>query len=111
MESSDWGRPGGVDDRNNIIANVDDDYRLPNLAKIVPPDQMHQVVALRMPHVTIYRAVPPGVTEIRPGDWVGLDRTYAANHDRGGQIIRKRVPANDVVWAGTDKNEYYYVPK
>lgn len=33
--------------------------------------------------VTIYRAVPPGVTEINTGDWVALERGYALNHAEG----------------------------
>jgi len=60
--------------------------------------------------VTIYRGVPHGVTEIRPGDWVALTHSYAAQHNRGGNVIKRRVPAREVAWAGTDQNEYYYAP-
>jgi hypothetical protein len=95
--------------RANIVRNTEDEYRLPNLHTIVPPDQLHVVVKAGHPNVTIYRAVPIGVTDIRPGDWVALSRSYAAVHERG-HIISKRVPAIDVAWAGTDINEYYYVP-
>jgi len=99
------------DERRSIVDNTEDDYRLPNLSRIVPPEHLHPVVKLALPNVTIYRAVPEGITEIRPGDWVALDRHYAGTHSRGGAVLSKRVPADDVAWAGTDKNEYYYVPR
>ena len=110
MAESDWGRPPGDTERASIMANTEDEYRLPNLSHIVPSHLLHHIVALGLPNVTIYRAVPKGVTEIRPGDWVALTLAYAAGHDRGGHVISKRVPAEHVAWAGTDKNEYYYVP-
>jgi hypothetical protein len=111
MVESDWGRPPGDGERAAILANIEDEYRLPNLASIMPSDQLHHIVALNLANVTIYRGVPEGVTEIRPGDWVALTRAYAADHSRGGRVISKRVPARDVAWAGTDRNEYYYAPK
>lgn len=60
--------------------------------------------------VTIYRSVPAGVTEIRPGDWVTLDKAYARQHGRG-RILSKRVAPCEVLWAGTDLNEWFYVPQ
>jgi ADP-Ribosyltransferase in polyvalent proteins len=103
---------GSDAERASIVANIEDEYRLPNLAASLPPEHLHPVVKMGSPTVTIYRGVPPGVTDIRPGDWVALTRRYAAQHVRegGGQVISKRVPARDVAWAGTDENEYYYVP-
>ena len=104
------------EERANIVAHTEDEYRLPNLAGIMPPEHLHPIVKLvlagQLRNVTIYRGVPAGVTEIRPGDWVALTRNVAANHTRGadGQVISRRVPARDVAWAGTDENEYYYVP-
>lgn len=59
--------------------------------------------------VRIYRSVPAHVTEIRPGDWVALSREYAGQLERG-RIISKFVPANHVMWAGTDINEWFYTP-
>lgn len=65
------------------------------------------------PEVMVYRIVPAGVTTIRPGDWVALTRAYAATMPRGkGQsILAKRAHASDVVWAGTDENEWWYCPR
>lgn len=108
---------GSDAERQSIVDNTEDEWRLPNLASAVPPDQMHPVVAAvlqhKLPRVTIYRAVPKGVTVIRPGDWVALSKSYAENHRRGedGAVLSMRVPVEDVAWAGTDKNEYYYAPK
>jgi hypothetical protein len=110
MVESDWNRPPDDSQRSLIVQNTEDEYRLPNLHSIVPSDQLHSIVKLGLSKVTIYRGVPTGVTDIRPGDWVALSRSYAARHDRGGVVISKRVPAADVAWAGTDINEYYYVP-
>lgn len=66
--------------------------------------------------VTIYRGVPSHLEtpEIRAGDWVALSREYAGEHGTGetgaSQIVSDVVPAIDVVWAGTDENEWFYVP-
>lgn len=71
---------------------------------------MHHMVTRGQKTVTIYRGVPVGVNEIRPGDWVALSASYAQAHERG-KVLSMRVPAEDVAWAGTDKNEYFYVPR
>jgi 8-oxo-dGTP pyrophosphatase MutT (NUDIX family) len=55
--------------------------------------------------VTVYR----GGSEIRPGDWVALEREYAEAH--GTPVYELKVPASDVVWAGTDVKEWFYIPK
>lgn len=49
------------------------------------PETIAQVRLARDPDsmVTIYRAVPPGVTEIHPGDWVALSREYATRESYG----------------------------
>ena len=87
-----------------MVRNADDETRLPNLA----PEDLPPGYKLRNV-VTIYRGVPNGVTEIRPGDWVGLSRDYAAQHG-GGTVLSKRVPADHVAWAGSS-DEYFYVPR
>jgi len=55
--------------------------------------------------VTVYR----GGTEIKPGDWVALERGYAESH--GTPVYSLEVSPHDVVWTGTDVKEWYYVPK
>jgi hypothetical protein len=55
--------------------------------------------------VTIYR----GGSEIKPGDWVALEREYAEGH--GTPVYELKVPLSDVVWAGTDVKEWFYIPK
>jgi len=106
-----------ADRERQIRLQVARDYpekRLSNLHRsgVIPRSYLERIKGFRpgQARVTIYRGVPPGVTEIRPGDWVGLNRAYAALHDRGGGVISKRVPASEVMWAGTDLNEWFYTP-
>ena len=65
--------------------------------------------------VTIYRAVPPGVTHINRGDWVALSREYADTHaydllgpDQDGVVITARVPASAVFTDGNSLEEWGY---
>ena len=63
--------------------------------------------------VTIYRATPS--TEINPGDWITLSKTYAQEHlarslDNKGNVVEKVVKAKDIQWAGDDINEFGYFP-
>ncbi len=67
--------------------------------------------------VTIYRAVPKGITEINAGDWISLSPTYAKHHGMHHEdesldmpVIKKVVKAKDVVWDGNDVNEFAYFP-
>ena len=67
--------------------------------------------------VTIYRAVPKGVTTINPGDWITLSKSYAKYHGLHHEnpklnmpVISKRVKASDVAWDGNDLNEFGYFP-
>jgi hypothetical protein len=65
--------------------------------------------------VTIYRAVPQGVTEINAGDWVSLSPTYAAIHNESrfngeGHVITQQITANDLWFDGNDINEFGYDP-
>jgi len=67
--------------------------------------------------VTIYRAVPKGVKEINPGDWISLSKTYAKEHGMHHEdpkldmpVISKKVKASDVWWDGNDVNESSYFP-
>jgi hypothetical protein len=91
-------------------AHPDAEYRLPNVHTIVPAEHMRQVpYRPGQPTITIYRSVPAGVAEIRPGDWVALTRAYAQSHGRG-TLLSKVVPVAHVAWAGTDMNEWFYAP-
>lgn len=102
-----------AEERANIVQHIENEYRLSNIAEAMPPEHLHPVVKRllrdRASQVTIYRGVPLGVDEIRPGDWVSLTPDYASQHG-AGHVISRSVPVSDVAWAGTDKNEYYFVP-
>lgn len=88
--------------------------RLPALKESMPADHLHPLLRGGAPaKIRVYRGVPAGAAQsaLRPGDWVALTRAYAANH--GGpsaRVVAETVPAADVVWAGTDENEYHYAP-
>ncbi len=66
--------------------------------------------------VTIYRGVTKTDPDaaIKPGDWIALERAYAAQHGRlgrdGSRLMKAKVPAKDIRWAGTSADEYFYVP-
>jgi hypothetical protein len=66
--------------------------------------------------VTIYRGVSldDPATGINVGDWVSLDKDYAALHGytaKGdGRVISQKVKAKDLQWAGTDEKEWWYQP-
>jgi hypothetical protein len=64
--------------------------------------------------VTIYRAVPEGVDEINPGDWVTMSPTYAKQHLlsnlEAGHVISRTIPAGDLWFDGDSINEFGYDP-
>lgn len=67
--------------------------------------------------VTIYRAVPPKVKDIRPGDWVAVSQTYAKDHahnlegpGKHGKVIKLIVKASDLYTDGNSFNEWGYNP-
>ena len=96
----------------NRLRGVDESYRLPNLAQAVPSEYLPAATKSGAKTVKVYRGVPNGVAEIRPGDWVAIDRGYAAQHGgAGNKVISMEVPADHVGWAGTDMNEYFYLPR
>lgn len=102
----------GLADRIKRTLLADEDYRLPNLHRSVPADMVPEHGST----VTVYRGVPRKVNNpvIRPGDWVTLSRDYAQFHgllnDEASRVISMSVPAEDVIWAGTDMNEFFYAP-
>ena len=69
--------------------------------------------------VTLYRAVPKGVTEINPGDFVSLSPEYAKMHgesgygamgDEVGDVISMKVKVKEVFSDGNDLNEFGFFP-
>ena len=74
--------------------------------------------------VTIYRAVPAGVTEINPGDWVTQVQSYARIHGEsniqrydidgpigpGFTILSRTVTAKELVWPGDSPVEFGWFP-
>ena len=104
-------------DRVSRWKNVGDEYRLPVVHKLIPPYRMQNIPYAGQKDVTVYRAVSAADPneDIRPGDWVALTKAYAAKHLRQaetpGRILAKKVPAEDVAWAGTDENEWFYSPR
>jgi hypothetical protein len=102
-------------DRAARVAGFEDDYRLNNLHNAVPKDYLPKQYG--SPTVTVYRGVPSDIknAEIRAGDWVALDPKYAKSHGTGNtgksQVLKMQVPADHVGWAGTDMNEFFYVPR
>ena len=66
--------------------------------------------------VTIYRAVPKGVKDINPGDWVTVNKDYAKMHgsswvdDGNYEIISKRVKAKEIATDGNSIHEFGYSP-
>lgn len=65
--------------------------------------------------VTIYRAVPPGVTQIETGNWVTISENYARQHAMNDDdsshdwpVIAAQVRARDILCPGDSLNEYGY---
>jgi hypothetical protein len=61
--------------------------------------------------ITIYRAVPKGVTSINSGDWVSLSPTYAAEHLDSvllgkGAVVSKKVKVSELYTDGNSINEF-----
>lgn len=59
----------------------------------------------RVDLITVYR----GGSEILAGDWVAFDRSYAKWH--GEPVYQKIAEFEDIVWAGTDVKEWWWIPK
>lgn len=121
MSKDDFDKTGlqigsNLKERWSRIINAEDDYRLPNLGNIIPPDRQTSFIrkAKLGTSVTIFRGAPGFAEGIRPGDWVALSKSYAKQHlvsRKDAKIFELRVPSEDVVWAGTDENEFFYAPK
>jgi len=103
------------DARADRVKNFDEEYRFTNLQNLVPKEYIPPQFGQEL--VTVYRGVPSTSTSkgIFPGDWVSLDKKYAMQHgtSESGKsvVVEMKVPASDIGWAGTDMNEFFYVPK
>lgn len=65
--------------------------------------------------VTIYRAVPKGVTRINAGDWVAIHPSYAHQHGESNlnndyTLLSKTVPAKHIINPGDSPEEFGYHP-
>lgn len=92
---------------------TDDNYRLPNVHRIIPSYRMKNIPYRGESEVWIYRGTGENDPSkfIRAGDWVALSKKYAQQHVRpGGRLLKKKVKSWDIVWAGTDENEWFYAP-
>lgn len=70
--------------------------------------------------VTIYRAVPKGVKDINPGDWVTINKAYAREHGERHvvddattdfEIVEKTVKASEITTDGNSIHEWGYAPE
>ena len=96
----------GLLERIGRLRRADESCRLDNQAEALG-------IRLGSEHLQVYRGLPNGA-DIRPGDWVALDRNYAQLHvrDEDTQHVRslELVSPSDIAWAGTDENEFFYLP-
>jgi len=65
--------------------------------------------------IEIFRAVPKGVKEINPGDWVTVNKNYAQQHGVSHvgddfDVISKEVKAKDIATDGNSIHEWGYDP-
>lgn len=110
-EIEQWLTDGDPDlrERLNRLRLFEDEYRLDLARREVPLHLGGQEGNV----VSIFRGLPCEA-DIRPGDWVALDINYAKAHARGNTAhvaSMDLVPIEDVFWAGTDANEFFYLPQ
>jgi hypothetical protein len=119
--SGDYGAPG-----HDLTAMVGDIYEHPEYLaghRQYPEvmEVMQQVRGNPDAEVTVYRAVPEGVTDINPGDWVTPSRAYAELHgdsnlagpdgDRPWSIVERTVKAGELMWPGDYIPEFGWFPE
>jgi len=124
-----WGshRPDEEGPQINNLANgtvfPDDVYDRPDLYSFgeggIQKESVDTVQSLRgkpdNTPITVYRAVPKGVSEFREGDWVSISKAYAQQHAIGAMpdggdfdVIETQVPAKTVRNGGNDLIEWGY---
>lgn len=103
-------------ERINRLRIIDDEYRLDRVHNIVPEGILTQMGFDPTAHHTdIWRGLPAG-KDIRPGDWVTMNKGYAERHQRevkgepGEVKSLSMVLTSDIYWAGTDQHEFFYLP-
>ena len=83
-------------------------YTITMILEMKEPREVYEYLVshgiTRPGRITIYRGGSP----IKPGDWVAIDPDYAREY---GKVYALDVTTDDVIWAGTDVREYYYVPR
>jgi hypothetical protein len=65
---------------------------------------------------TVYRAVPKGVKDINPGDWVTTSPSYAKQHltgalDGKGEILSRPATAGELYSEGNSIHEWGWHPR
>jgi hypothetical protein len=93
-------------DAPRLYGSHGSEYSKPNRTM---KEVLHSVRGNPDAEVEVFRAVPEGVTEINPGDWVSPSRDYAVIHGEGPmrgdyQIISRKVRAGDLF---TEANSLY----
>lgn len=103
----------GLTERIGRLRMDDEDYRLDRVQDRIPARNFEKMAYVGG-SVTLWRALP-AAADIRPGDWVGIHKHYAEQHvreqDAGVLKSLQRVQASDVYWAGTDENDFFYLPQ
>lgn len=100
--------------RISRLSIVDESYRLDHVHTVVPPENFKKM-SFKGGLAKVYRALPSSA-DIRPGDWISLSESYAGQHDRSSEAFAfeikslDRVTPSDVYWAGTDEQEFFYLP-
>lgn len=100
------------DDEQRVLRSkhYDTNHLLPNIYIKFNGDWNRPIPYRGGEFVIIYRGISDNDPnkDIRPGDWVSLNKKYASLHG-GTRVLSKKVPADKVVWAGTDENEWFYI--
>jgi uncharacterized protein len=101
----------GLVERVQRLTALDSEYRFDQAHRAIPA-YLWERIPQRGDWLSVHRALPAG-RSIRPGDWVALNRRYAERHVRGEatELDLLEVHATDVYWAGTDENEFFYLPR
>jgi uncharacterized protein len=108
--------PGLVERIKHLISESEE-YRLDRVNQVLPKENF-QKMGFKGGLVSVWRALPTG-SEIRPGDWIALNESYARKHAKSNtskhQAFETKkldlVSPEDIYWAGTDENEFFYKPR